>query len=834
MNNKQFDELIESIQNDQPDPKAASEAAERVRHKLFGVAGVAQVAGRIQSCDDYRGLIPAYLQRTLSDSRRMLLDDHIRECVPCRKALDEARSGKPKGAVRVIPSSTGRPSTEYRKWAIAAALLVTAGVGSWYTLRTGGMSGEPVATVDSVDGVLYQVSDHGILPVGGGRQLAAGDELRAGRGTHAVVRLFDGTLIEMNERADLSVDRPWRGTTIRLEQGNIIVQAAKQKHGKLFVTSGDSTISVKGTIFDVNHGTLGTRVSVVEGAVQVDHASKSVLLKPGGQTTSDPNLSPVPVKDEIAWSHDSARYLALLGELSDLQTKISAIPSPALRYQSNLLRYIPADTMIYAAIPNAGEQLREARQMFEEQARTNPALREWWQSQQRSSQKMLAGLDRLQTLSTFIGTEAVLVVRPNHQFAVLAEAKSPGLDAFLQSELQNAKGVAWKIHANTLILASDPSALEALAANVDAGGTPTTPFRDRISQSYTSGAGWLLCLNAKQFQHASDSAASLDLGVDNINDVVFERREVMNRTETTAAIDFGTQRSGVASWLGAPGPLSTLDFVSPDAGAALAFVMKNPREVVEEALAGLRKRNPNVDQQLALIESTLGVKLVDDIAGPLGSEVTIAQDGPLLPDLSWKVAIEVNAPQTLQHTIETLVAAVPKQTDAGSPAPTLTLTSSVDGGLTYYHLSGSAFPMTIHYTYSDGYLIAAPSQSMIASAIDNRRRGNTLARSEKFRAQLPTGASPNFSALVYHNISQVTAPVAEQLQKLNVMTEEQRRSAAKLSNMPPALIYVYGEPNRISISSTGGFLGMNLGMLSGLDRGLPFLIPQGLIPKSTQ
>ena len=362
MNSKQFDEVIESIQNDQPDPKIASEAAERVRRNLFGVARVAQVAGRIQSCDDYRGLIPAYLQRTLSDSRRMLLDDHLRECVTCRRALDEARTGKPKAAVRVMAGPATR-NIEYRKWAIAAGLLVTAGVSSWYMLRPGGISnGEPVAVVDSVEGVLYQVSDHGILPVGPGRQLAAGDELRAGRGTHAMVRLFDGSLIEMNERADLSVDRPWRGTTIRLEQGNIIVQAAKQKHGKLFVTSGDSTVSVKGTIFDVNHGTLGTRVSVVEGAVQVDQASKSVLLKPGGQTTSDANLSNVPVQNEISWSRDSARYLALLGELSDLQDKLSSIPSPALRYQSNLLRYVPSDALIYASIPNVGDQLREARQ----------------------------------------------------------------------------------------------------------------------------------------------------------------------------------------------------------------------------------------------------------------------------------------------------------------------------------------------------------------------------------------------------------------------------------------------------------------------------------------
>jgi hypothetical protein len=48
--------------------------------------------------------------------------------------------------------------------------------------------------------------------------------------------------------------------------------------------------------------------------------------------------------------------------------------------------------------------------------------------------------------------------------------------------------------------------------------------------------------------------------------------------------------------------------------------------------------------------------------------------------------------------------------------------------------------------------------------------------------------------------------------------------------MAPGLIYVYGEADRIAISSAGSFFGMNLSVLAGLDRGLPFLIPHGLKP----
>ena len=788
----EFDQAVDAIRADAPDPVVEAEAGARVHRALF--SSVADSGGRIHDCVGFRSLISPYLQKTLSEPRRLLLEDHVLECVPCRRAFDEARTGKP--SVVAMPAQVLRPRPQIGKWAIAAALLVAAGGITWYTVEKPS-AGEFVAQVDSVDGFLYQVSDHGILPVGRGRQLGAGDSVRSGRGGHSVVRLGDGTMIEMNERTELSVDRGWRGTTIHLDRGDIIVQAAKQKSGKLYVVSGDSTVSVKGTIFAVKRGTKGTRVSVVEGAVQVDRTGAATqMLKPGGQSNSDPTLTEGPVADDVSWSRDSARYLALLGELSGLERKLSAIPSPALRYQSKLLNLIPADTMIYAAIPNAGQQLRDARQVFEEQTRSNAVLADWWKGHASKMKDLTANLDKLQTFSSYIGDEVVVAIRPNEGVSILAEAKSPEVMAFLDQELADVPKMPRQLRNGVLFMSSSEAGLVAKSTDMP------SPFQQRIEQSYKSGAGWLLAVDMARLTGGASS-----FGLDNLRYVVLERREVSNRPETTAALNFGEQRTGVASWLGAPGPLSTLDFVSPDAGAAAAFTMRNPKSMVQELLAMIPSLEKDVDAHL-------GINLINDLAASLGSEVTFAQDGPLLPDLSWKAVIEVNAPQSLQHSLEQLVTAL---------KPMMLTTEG-----TFYKLSGSPLPMPIYYTYADGYLIAAPSQLLITQALANRHTGHSLTHSEKFRAQLPYGRSPYFSAILYNDIAQVVSPVAEQLKKINVLTEQQRKSADQIQTMTPGLIAINGEPNRISITSMGGFFGMNLGVLAGLDRGLPYLIPSAL------
>ena len=123
--------------------------------------------------------------------------------------------------------------------------------------------------VQAMDGQVYLVSDASTEALTLGEQFKQGEKVRTAKDAGAVVKLPDGSLIEMRERSEFSVTDSPQGTTIHLDRGNIIVQAAKQRERHLYVDTGDCTVSVTGTIFAVNAAPRPARFGV-EGDF-VDH-----------------------------------------------------------------------------------------------------------------------------------------------------------------------------------------------------------------------------------------------------------------------------------------------------------------------------------------------------------------------------------------------------------------------------------------------------------------------------------------------------------------------------------------------------------------------------------
>jgi hypothetical protein len=218
------------------------------------------------------------------------------------------------------------------------------------------------------------------------------------------------------------------------------------------------------------------------------------------------------------------------------------------------------------------------------------------------------------------------------------------------------------------------------------------------------------------------------------------------------------------------------------------------------------------------------VSVLNDITAPLGGEVTMAFDGPVLPTPRWKVIFEVYDPSTLQATISKLIDSFNREAathNATHDEGSLQLTQQQVASQTYYTIRNPKQPtFELDYTYVDSYLIAGPDISTLSHAIRDRESGNTLTHSQTFQSLLPSDGYTNFSGIFYHNIGPVVGPLVDQIKKVGSLTPQQQQSIATLqANTTPGLIYAYGEPERIVVASNTGFMGFDLGTLMTLGQG---------------
>jgi ferric-dicitrate binding protein FerR (iron transport regulator) len=158
--------------------------------------------------------------------------------------------------------------------------------------------GDWLATVEAADGSKYTLKPNEVM--------------RASTASGTMLTLVDGSRVEMRSQSELSLARAADGVRIRLGTGGIIVNAAEQRSGRLYVETKDMTVSVVGTVFVVNAAEDGSRVAVIEGEVEVRDGSRETKLRPGEQVSTNPTVQGRPVAEEIAWSPRKDAYLALL------------------------------------------------------------------------------------------------------------------------------------------------------------------------------------------------------------------------------------------------------------------------------------------------------------------------------------------------------------------------------------------------------------------------------------------------------------------------------------------------------------------------------------------
>ncbi|HEU5131120.1 MAG TPA: hypothetical protein VFT26_03415, partial [Pyrinomonadaceae bacterium] len=339
----------------------------------------------------------------------------------------------------------------------------------------------------------------------------------------------------------------------------------------------------------------------------------------------------------------------------------------------------------------------------------NEALRTWWEKEQSGRrQNMDQVVETIRQFGSYLGDEIAVSVSIDEKAEpgeplVLAELKnSTGLREFLEQEIAKYAGgqkgkpelrfvespktavaetesndrlYVW-IQNNLFAASPKLQQLQSLE-NVIAGGGQSsftaTPFRSRIAQVYQEGAGLLVAANLervvdqtkaermKDKDAAQNESALKQLGLLSMKYFVFDQKDVNGKTSTQASISFSDTQRGIPAWLAAPGPMGSLEYISPEASVVAGFVVKNPASMVDDLLGVLGTVSPDLRKTLDQQQTAHGFNIREDIAVPLGGEFAFAIDGPILPTPSWKLVFEVNDPAHLQQTLERVVGEVNKE-----------------------------------------------------------------------------------------------------------------------------------------------------------------------------
>jgi len=270
-------------------------------------------------------------------------------------------------------------------------------------------------------------------------------------------------------------------------------------------------------------------------------------------------------------------------------------------------------------------------------------------------------------------------------------------------------------------------------------------------------------------------------------------------------LSFTGPRHGVASWLASPGPLGSLDFVSPKAVMAGAVRLKDPALIFDDLKALATAQNPNALAALTQMEQGLNLSLQNDLLSRLSGEIAYEADSfapasgavngaaPNQPALNpaWRAILKVNDSDRLQSTLNTLLTSMH-----------MSAQQSEDGGITYhtFRIPSAQKINEITYAFADGYWIIASSQETITEAIRVHRSGESLARSKKFLASLPPGHSSEVSALIYEDPAAVAALTLRQVSPA-IVAALSHRTAAEAT---PVVIAAYGEESALREASRSG------------------------------
>jgi hypothetical protein len=547
-----------------------------------------------------------------------------------------------------------------------------------------------------------------------------------------------------------------------------------------------------------------------------------------------------------AWTEELNKYPGLLPELAHLSERIRQnIKFPAPRAESKLLSVVPASTTVYVAAPNYGEVIRQIRDIVNDELKQSDVLHDWWTHGKAATvgPKFMDGLDKISQFDQYLGDETAFsyTFDPEHpkktSFLFVAEIRKPGLDALLRSAapaLGDSASVPLRVfdskqlavakespagqqqlfvllRCDFVVASSDLATLRSYDVYLTSAkhDFASSPFGAHVAKEYGSGATVLAAADlqpllrearvrfgTKETQNYLEQSGFAD-----VQYAILKRGLLAGKLVGQGELSFTGPRHGTAAWLAKPGPLGSLDFLSPDAFFAMAINLTGFSQIFEDSQKLAGTANANVFAGIAGGAQAVNLKLKDDLLDLLPGEIAIevdpkasAQSDSAQPDLTqpvWRVVLKVRDEQHLQKTFNTLL------TTTHFPVQQ---TEHADVTFNTLQIPGKK-PTEVDYAISGGYLVVGPSMDVLSDAFHLHGSPDSLATSPKYLASLPAGQSADASAIFYQNpkltlngmLKSLPAPFADYLAKY-------------AADAPPSITRLYGESSAIrEVGSSGTF-----------------------------
>jgi len=814
MSEDRLDRALQEMTEEDVDAGTIEAARARVWTKMTN-AGSA-------TCAEFRQDFPAYLTNELGGSRRVLLEDHLGRCAGCRARIAEMKGERPIVAMpRGLPRRSLGEGGSSSRW-VQRGALAAAAVLFFALLYLGRDSidammapGGPRATVVSADGGLYRLAA-GSLEAGAA--IGERESVRTGPGAHAVLRLADGSVVDVNERTEFFVTTAWSGHSIHLQRGDIIVKAAKQRRGRLRVLTRDSVASVKGTVFAVSAGMGGSVVSVVEGSVAVNQPGREVLLSPGEQAASIPALASS-VATAVSWSPEADSYLELLNSLVKIERELANLPTE-LRTNSALLSYLPEGALVYGALPNPGVTIDRALALAEEQAAQNATFGAWWNSE--TGQLLKQMTDRVQSVNPLLGDEIVFCASlpgSSEPVPIVMARVQSGKQAQLSSALEGLFAAAreapasYSVSDELMVVSNSPSNLAWALAHLGQGAG--SPFAGAIGERYRRGVGWLIGMDAPLLvkMASADDAPPIEFaGMIGMKYLFLEQRAPAGAVENEVTFAFQGARTGMGSWLADAGSGGAAEYLPADALLAGYVSTREPLQLFEEFTVQITKAEPDFERGLATMDEKLGAGFVKNLTAALGTETALALTGFSTSGPTWVVASVANNPAVIDSSLQKLVETFNAELGPDEQDKRIVLEQESAGGRTWSTMKPGGLPAGLTWTYDRGYMVAASDRASAERAIATRNGGFPLVWSPEFLGQLPSSAGLHPSAFAWLNAKGA----------LGILSGLSQNAALGelAAGRDPILVVFDGTPEQIHASSRTRISGliMDVMLLQNLGR----------------